>query len=61
MSLGYSFEPRPNSHSLATAISGMTIGFIKKQMLALKKTSLTRGYKIKWSRILGWSNLKGLT
>ena len=47
MSLGYSFEPRPNSHSLAMAISGMTIGFIKKQMLALKKTSLTRGYKIK--------------
>ena len=65
MSLGYSFEPRLNSHALATAVLVVTIGFSinsnKIMDAALKKTSLKRENKIDWSRSLGCGHLKGLT
>ena len=35
--LGYSFEPRPNSHVLGTEGSVMTIGLLCKPTIALEK------------------------
>ena len=35
--LGYSFEPRPNSHALGTEGSVMTIGLLCKPTIALEK------------------------
>ena len=62
MLLGYNFEPRPNSHALATAGSVTTRDrFINKRMLALEKTSLTRENEIDSSRSLGCGDPKGLT
>ena len=34
--LGYSFEPRPNSHALGTEGSVMTIGLLCKPTIALE-------------------------
>ena len=35
--LGYSFEPRPNSHALGTEGSVMNIGLLCKPTIALEK------------------------